>query len=464
CYLAPLTLFFLIGPAAAAIATLIYATPPVIRLTAHGIRTVPATTLEATDSLGATTWQSLTQVMLPMAKRTIVLGANQTIMAALSMATITALIAAPGLGKVVIKALQSLDVGQSVNGGLAIVVMAIVLDRVTTAASVRAQRVPKTGRDLHLRRVVVGVGAALTAVAAYLSNTFVWAAEFPAEPTLGPTIRTWSENATEWVQDTFAPVTNAFKDIVTAYLLDPLQALLSESPWWLALVALVCLAGVLGGRRAVVTTSICLLLIVGLGLWNDAMVTLASTLLATIMVMAFGVVVGVWMGRSRRVDQAIRPILDAGQTLPAFVYLVPFLALFAASRFTAIAAALVYAAPASIKIIADGVRGLSATTMEAAASTGATAWQTIRLVQLPMAAKALALGANQGIIFVLAMVVVGGLVGAGALGYDVVAGLVQGQLYGKGLAAGVAISLLGIMLDRITQSAARRVDPSRPRG
>jgi glycine betaine/proline transport system permease protein len=162
------------------------------------------------------------------------------------------------------------------------------------------------------------------------------------------------------------------------------------------------------------------------------------------------------MGRNRVVDRVLRPVLDAGQTMPPFVYLVPFLALFSASRFTAIVAAVVYAAPVTIKVVADGIRGVSATTVEAATATGSSTWQLITKVQLPMARHALTLATNQGLIYVLCMVVVGGLVGAGALGYDVVAGFSQAQLYGKGLAAGVAIVLLGVMLDRLTQAAARR--------
>jgi glycine betaine/proline transport system permease protein len=152
----------------------------------------------------------------------------------------------------------------------------------------------------------------------------------------------------------------------------------------------------------------------------------------------------------------VRPVLDAAQTMPPFVYLVPFLALFAASRFTAIVAAVVYAVPVATKIIADGIRSVSGTTVEAATAAGSTRWQIIRKVQLPMSRHAIALATNQGLIYVLAMVVVGGLVGAGALGYDVVAGFSQAQLYGKGLAAGMAIVLLGIMLDRVAQAAAQR--------
>src|SRR6476646_3416760 len=138
-YLAPLTLAFLIGPAAAIIATVIYAAPPVIRLTAHGIRSVPSESREAVESLGATRSQELFGALLPMAKRTIVLGINQTIMAALAMVTIAALIAAPGLGQVVVQALSTQDVGTAFNAGLAIVIMAIILDRTTTAASERVE-------------------------------------------------------------------------------------------------------------------------------------------------------------------------------------------------------------------------------------------------------------------------------------------------------------------------------------
>ncbi|MGW2893005.1 ABC transporter permease subunit, partial [Streptomyces griseoruber] len=148
--------------------------------------------------------------------------------------------------------------------------------------------------------------------------------------------------------------------------------------------------------------------------------------------------------------------LDAAQVMPPFVYLVPFLALFGATRFTAIVAAIVYAAPVAMKIIADGVRAVPEATVEAATSAGCNTWQIITKVQLPMSRSALTLATNQGLIYVLSMVVVGGLVGAGALGYDVVAGFSQGQLYGKGLAAGLAIVLLGVMFDRITQAAARR--------
>lgn len=457
-YLAPLTLFFLIGPASATIATLIYAAPPAIRITAHAIRSVPATTVEAAESLGSTRRQTLTKVLLPMSKRTVVMGVNQTIMAALSMVTIAALIDAPGLGKTVVKALQTLDVGVAFNAGLAIVVMAIVLDRVTTAAGERVEVARKrgTGRFTAWRRPLLMAGGAAAAVCVWLSHTYVWAAEFPGDAGVGGAIARTADSVTQWSQDTFGGLTNGTRDVITTALLNPFETLLTDSPWWLVAAVLVAVGAVLGGWRAGATAAGCVALLVGTGVWSDSMTTLASTAVATLLVLVLGVAVGVWMGRSPLADRLIRPSLDAGQTMPSFVYLVPFLALFGATRFTAIIAAVVFAAPVTIKIIADGVRAVPETTVEAATAAGSSTWQIITKVQLPMSRSALTLAVNQGLIYVLSMVVVGGLVGAGALGYDVVAGFSQGELYGKGLAAGLAIVLLGVMFDRITQAAARR--------
>ncbi|HEX8509069.1 MAG TPA: ABC transporter permease subunit, partial [Propionibacteriaceae bacterium] len=403
--------------------------------------------------------QKLRTVLLPLAKRTIVIGVNQTIMAALAMATIAALIAAPGLGQQVLQALQSLDIGKAFNAGLAIVILAIILDRTTTAASVRAElgaRATKPGRK-KLRLGVIVAGGVAAVVAVVLSRQQLWAAVFPESVSIGPAISSAAGAVSAWTTSNLSGVTSALQSAVTEGILNPFQSLLVDTPWFVTALAILTVAWLLSGIRATIVAAVCLALVVLLGLWSDTMVTLAMTLVATLLVMVLALVVGTWMGRSARVDTVIRPILDAAQTLPAFVYLVPFLGLFGANRFTAIIAAVVYAAPVAIKIVSDGIRGVSPTTMEAATSSGSSTWQLIRLVQIPMARKSLALATNQGLIYVLSMVVVGGLVGGGALGYLVVAGFVQNQLYGKGLAAGLAIVVLGIMLDRITQATASRV-------
>ena len=256
--------------------------------------------------------------------------------------------------------------------------------------------------------------------------------------------------------------------MITYGLLNPMQELLAESPWWLSALAILALALVFGGVRALLPTVICLAGIWYFDLWHDAMITLNMTLVATVIVMVLALVFGVWMARRRSVDLMLRPLLDAGQTIPPFVYLIPALALFGPTRFTAIVAGVIYAAPAAIKLVADGVKGVSPAAIEASRSTGATTWQEITKVQLPMAKGSLVLAANQGLLYVLAMVVIGGMVGAGALGYDIVIGFSAVEVWGKGAAAGITIVLLGIMIDRIARAAAaagdRSAAPDRTRG
>jgi glycine betaine/proline transport system permease protein len=272
----------------------------------------------------------------------------------------------------------------------------------------------------------------------------------------GPELTSRINDFTVWFIDHFGSFTITLKNDVSNWLINPLQDLLAQSPWWVMAAVLLGVAYVLGGWRPAVTTAVCEGIIFITGLWNDSMITLAMTLVATLLVMVIAVVLGVAMGRSRKADVVIRPFLDAFQVIPPFVYLVPALALFEPSRFTAIVAAVAYAFPIATKLVADGIRGVSPTTIEAAKSSGITRLQMIFKVQLPMARESLVLATNQGLLYVLSMVVIGGMVGGGSLGYLVVSGFSQQDLFGKGLAAGVAIAALGVMLDRIARYAAAR--------
>ena len=453
-YLVPIVLFFGIGVGGAVVSTLIYAVPPLVRIGSFGIREVSATTIEATDSAGQTFWQRLFKVQLPMARRTIIVGLNQTTLAALSMATIAAYIDGPGLGKPVLRGLFANNFGAAFVPGVLIVVMAVMLDRTTTAASERSEKVARGGGgNARVRRTILAVSGVAALVAVYLSRRDLSLAEFP-EYSVGTTVSDRADELMRGFVDAVGGLSEGFKDAISNWFLNPLQSLLSESPWWLAGLAILALAVVFGGLRAMVTTVICLAGIWYLDLWHDAMLTLTMVLVGTVLVMGLALVFGVWMARNRWVDIAIRPILDAGQTIPPFVYLIPVLALFGSSRFTAIVAGVVYAAPAAIKLVADGVKGVSPTTIEASRSTGQTTWQEITKVQLPMAKGSLVLATNQGLLYVLSMVVIGGLVGAQALGYDVALGISRSEEWGKGAAGGLTIVLLGVMLDRITRAAA----------
>jgi glycine betaine/proline transport system permease protein len=456
-YLAPLALFFMIGVAAATVATMVYSIPITIRITSHAIRSLNFSPVEASISMGATEKQTLTKVQLPMAKQMIVLGINQTVMAALSFVVIAALIAAPGLGKPVIEALIIRNTGRGFVAGLAVVFVAIMLDRATSAAAKKQQSfIPPTEKQQRARRVRIAL-AGVVALVSTVASSFVSAlATFPSSFNVAKQIEDATNRFTEYVTTDFYFLTVGFKDVISLWVLNPIENVLAQAPWYLTVFMIVLIAAILGGIRIAILSLSLLMLIVISGIWFDAMITLTQTIVATILTMVVGVGLGIWVGRSNRVDTFLRPFLDAGQTLPAFVYLVPMLGLFGPTRFTAIATGIIYSIPVVVKIVGEGIRAVPASIVEAATAAGSNVRQIITKVQLPAAKKSLLLATNQGMIFVLAVIVIGGFVGSGGLGYLVILGGSKPELQGKGLVAGLVILLLGVIIDRIAQAAARR--------
>jgi glycine betaine/proline transport system permease protein len=390
---------------------------------------------------------------LPLARRVIGLAVNQTIMMAHGMVVITALIAAPGLGVDIIRALSKVDTGSAFDAGLAIVILAVVLDRLTWHANNRLDPRSRRHGSRALGRTVTLATVAFVAVVA-IAGQVAASTEFP--PTVHFSFRGPVNDLSHWIETNLYWLTDTLKNLTTDVVLNPLQGLLTSTPWWLLLAAVFAVSFRLSGVRSAVAAGACLVLMALLQLWQHSMETLASVIVATAITLAIGVAVGVLTARSDRLATILRPTLDAAQTMPSLVYLLPAVALFGATRFTAIVAAVIYAAPPVIRLVESGIRGVSATVVEAATAAGATDGQLLAKVQLPLARRSILVAANQGIVMVLAMVVVGGLVGAGGLGYDVVAGFAQRRDFGQGLAAGLCIVLLGIMVDRITQGAGRR--------
>jgi glycine betaine/proline transport system permease protein len=456
-YLAPLALFFLVGTASATIATMVYSIPISIRITSHAIRDLNFAPVEASISMGATTKQTLRKVQLPMAKQLIILGINQTVMAALSFVVIAALIGAPGLGKPVISALTIRNVGDGFVAGMAVVFVAILLDRSTSAAAkTQMAFIPPSEKEIKLGRIKLAVAAIVTAIAIALSKVLTFAGKWPTDLNYSDQISKVTNTAINWFTSNLFFITNGFKDGISNYVLNPIESLLAGSPWFVTFGAIVIIALLIGGGRVALLSAVLLSLIAVSGVWHDAMVTLTQTIVATLLTMSVGILLGIWVARSDRADKILRPFLDAGQTLPAFVYLVPMLGLFGPTRFTAIATGIIYAIPVVVKIVGEGIRAVPDSIIEAATAAGSTTRQIITKVQLPAAKKSILLAANQGMIYVLAVIVIGGFVGAGALGYLVILGGSKPEMQGKGLVAGLAILLLGVIIDRIAQAGAKR--------
>ncbi|MFE3770634.1 ABC transporter permease subunit [Streptomyces sp. NPDC057579] len=458
-YLLPVVMVFGIGVPAALLATVVYAAPPMARLTALGLRGADAGVLEAVSSLGATGRQRLVTARLPLARKELLLGVNQTIMMALSMAVIASMIGAAGLGDRVYQALASVDVGSALAAAIPIVLLAIVMDRTTAAAGEKLGAAPSAAGPRLLRGWPAWAGIAVVTAVVAFAGRLAGSADWPAGATFA--IARPVNDVKEWMVNHLysgVPVVGGTADWAahfTNWVLNPLRDGLTALPWYGVLLIVAALAWLIGTWRTALTAVLAMAAIGVLGVWKPSMDTLSQVLAALVVTLVLGVGVGILAAGSKRFEAVLRPVLDVMQTMPQFVYLIPVVALFAVGRAPAAAAAVVYALPAVIRITTQGLRQVDPGAMESAHSLGATRWQTLRQVQLPLARPALLLAVNQGVVLVLAVVIIGGLVGGGALGYDVVTGLATGNL-AIGLVAGVAIVCLGLMLDRVTQPTERR--------
>ncbi|WP_062640509.1 ABC transporter permease [Streptomyces maremycinicus] len=452
-YLLPVVLVFGIGVPAAVLATVVYAAPPMARLTALGLRGADKEVLEAVESLGATARQRLLTARIPLARKELLLGLNQTIMMALGMAVIASVIGAGGLGDRVYQALASVDVGAALAAGIPIVLLAVVLDRVTAAAGRAGDGEPGGHR-------AAWAWAAVSAVAVALAGRVAGRLDWPDSWTVA--IAAPVNDVVDWMTDHLysgVPLIGGTADWAghfTTWVLDPLRSGLQGLPWWAVLLLVAAIAWPIGTWRTALTAVLALAATGVLGVWEPSLDTLSQVLAAVAVTLVLGFATGIAAARSDRVERLLRPVLDVFQTMPQFVYLIPVVALFGVGRAPAVAAAVVYALPAVVRITTQGLRQVDPAAMESARSLGATGTQQLRQVQLPLARPALLLAVNQGVVLVLAVVIIGGLVGGGALGYDAVFGLAQGDL-ATGLVAGAAIVCLGLMLDRVTQPADRRV-------
>ena len=466
-YLMPVVILFSVGPAAAVISTMVYAIPPAVRITALGIRGVQMNTVEAATAMGATRWQTLLKVQLPLARRMMLLAVNQTILFALSMVVIAGLIGGRGLGDVVTNGLYSYP-ARALLGGFAIVVMAIALDRATAAIAERTDPARRHLTDEGRRRLrlltlaTFGGIAAIVLAARGLGAGDVYPDEFETSTTIyTATFDDWLlariQSALDYVQDPSSfvfGITEPIGSFLVQYGLEPLRVFLVETPWFVTILGAVAIAYVLSGLRPALVTLAMLGAIGVLGVWEPAMDTASQVLVATALAVVIGVALGVWAAESPVVARILRPLLDVFQTLPQLVYIIPFIYLMPVSRVPGIVASVLYAVPVVIRLVATGVREVAPHAVEAATAFGATRRQVLAKVKIPLARDAIMLGVNQGIIMVLAVVVIGGLVGSGALGDEVARGLQRNE-FGQGVVASLAILALGIALDRVTQGNRR---------
>jgi glycine betaine/proline transport system permease protein len=270
-----------------------------------------------------------------------------------------------------------------------------------------------------------------------------------------------------------APGVNAFIDALVANygegfhavggvflaLIVGVEQILRGLPWWLVTLVIGGIA-YLSSRRALfgVGAGAAMVMLGVLGLWDQAMQTLALMLVAVTFSAVLGIPFGIALARSSTASLIARPVLDAMQTLPSFVYLIPALMLFGLGKVPALLATVIYALPPITRLTELGLRNADHDAVEAATAFGATPSQKLRLVELPLALPSIMAGLNQAVMLALSMVVVASMIGARGLGEEVLLGI-QRLDVGRGLTAGIGIVILAVVLDRITQAAAASRNP-----
>ena len=502
-YLLPILLLFGFGPVVGLIASLLYAVPPMVRNTALGLGGVSTELIEAGTMSGATPWQLFWRVRVPAARRQLLLGVNQTTMAAFSMVIIASIIGGTAdIGWEVLSSIRKAEFGQSLLAGLVIALMAMVMDRVTSALANR----DTTQSDAATRRrgVTLALAAILVVALAGLAQAVPALAEYPKDWIIFPA-DTLNDGLNYVVTD-FSSQIDAIQQFAFFYVMLPVKLGLTQTispfswgfaftdtmkagyaaaamlltllsgwrlgwqagvavafcatllffgltglPWPAFIAASVLAAYQLGGGRlaAAMATGLGFLLVCGV--WNEAMLSLYLVGLAVLLCFLMGGLVGVLASESNKLSAAVRPVNDTLQTMPLFVLLIPFVMIFKIGEFTALLAIMAYAIVPSIRYTEHGLRSVSRDTIEAALCSGCTRWQLLWRVKIPLAAPVILLGLNQTIMYAIAMLVIAALVGTNGLGQQVYIGLGDGD-FGVGMVAGIGMAIIAMLADRMTQA------------
>ncbi len=453
-YLVPVLLLFGFSPVSAMIATIIYALPPMVRVTLLALDQISAEVVEAGAMAGCSRRQLLWKVLLPSAKHSLMVGVNQVVMLSLNMVIIASMIGAGGLGYDVLTALRRLKIGEGVEAGVAITLLAIALDRLSQAYANRPQPVHSLQKQSfwaqHPHAILfAGIVGLTWLVGIYVPfmNTYPEGWEI--------TTGTFWDDLVRYINVNFFEVLEGFKNLLLLNIMIPFKRFLLSLPW-VAVVAMVGLGGwQLGGFRLGLLTASLTSFIAIVGLWPKAMVTLYLCGLSVVIACLIGIPIGIWAARNERVHKVVSVVIDTLQTLPSFVYLMPVVMLFRVGDFAAMLAVIAYAVTPIIRYTDHGIRHVSPELIEASQQVGCTRGQILRKVQIPLALPHIMLGVNQTIMMALSMLVITALVGTRELGQEVYIALTKADT-GRGIIAGVCVAFIAIIADRMIGAWASR--------
>lgn len=447
-YLLPAVIFFKVGPTAGAVATTIYAIPPMILMTTLGLQKVSHEVVEAGKMSGSTRWQMLRHVYVPAARTEILVGVNQVIMLCLAMVVLTAFIGMPGLGAKLLAMMGSFKIGRSFEIGVTIVLLAVTLDRLSKAWVVKLPEHFEKGTPWWQRHKYLVTAIGVFVGFMMLAQLFPILAEIGRKQSLSQGKEIDIAIKSFLALDLVQVVTYQIRYFLNIWVLNPFRNFLLSLPTPALILLVVSFALVVAGRKQAVYAAIFFGLVALSGWWDRSVITLYSVLAAVFMAVLIGVPIGVLA--ARREKSAIRVLLacDTAQTFPSFVYLIPAIMLFGITATSVVMSILIFAMVPLIRYTIEGLRGVPEEMTEAADMAGATRMQKLWKVQLPLALPTMAVGFNQAIMFAFFMVIIAAFIGTQDLGQELQRTL-AGTDMGKNFVLGICVSLMALTFDMI---------------
>ncbi|TVQ58787.1 MAG: ABC transporter permease subunit [Rhodobacteraceae bacterium] len=454
-YLIPVVVFFGVGRHAGAVATIVFATPPMARMALLGLRRVPQEIVEAGRMCGANRFQLMRAVRMPTVREDLLIGVNQVIMQCLAMVVIASFIGAPGLGHRLLQFLQGLRIGAAVEIGVSVVLIAVALDRLSKAWAQRRPMHDEIARPWARRQALPLVWAALCVAAVAASPLHEWADQPPRRGALS--MAWFWDGVVSWMTVELADGTLAFRAFMLTRVLIPMRDAFLYVPFSAAFALAAALGWKIGGARSALVCVGYLAFIAVSGWWDRSAITAYMVTFAVFVAIGVGVPLAIWAARRDRRAAAVLTVCDTAQTFPSFIYLIPVIMLFQVNDVSAIGAITIYATVPMIRYSLEGLRSVPEHLSEAVQMAGATRRQRLVALDLPLALPHMLVGLNQTVNFALFMAMIAAFIGTQDLGQEMMRALSATDV-GKGLVLGLCVASLGLFVDHLATraSAARR--------
>ena len=456
-YLVPIMVLFGIGDHAGAIATIIFATPPMVRLTLLGLRKVSPEVIEAGKMSGCTDYQLLSEVLIPTARRDILIGVNQVIMQCLAMAVIASFIGAKGLGWNLLLALNQLRIGLALEAGVCITLIAVLLDKLSLAWANKQKNYFENPTDFEKNKYLYIFGGVV--IAGYLLSfigTFLFKEGFNyffiVPHNKGISTEAFWNAGVDWVLANFFDTLKIFNTWLIVDVLIPMKNAFLRMPIVATFILFMGAGYIIGGIRSALVIGSFTLFIALTEWWDRALITMYMATFGVLVSGILGITIGTLSAQNKTSSRIAIGVCDTLQTFPSFVYLIPVIMLFGVTDTSVLIAVVVYATIPATRYTIEGLRSVPSALHDAGSMSGVTRLQRWIKIELPLAFPHMMLGINQTVVFALFMVIIGAMIGTTDLGQYILKALSDRQGTGNGLMLGLCVAFIGLAVDNLIRT------------